>query len=189
MPDKARRALAPLGKDGAAESLHRFDVMGVEILVLHIAVETANVIALRHQRRACGFVIAKMARHQNDGTASRTRLFQRLHAGPGGGIGGHTFGKVVGGVVLDKGAADIVQAALCDLLTPGQRHVRPNELKVAHGAFAVARNRANSILYQPSDKAQPGRIGQGERQPDHPNDQQIDDKVSAFARRGLMRMV
>ena len=49
MAHEACRPFAPLWEHRSAESLHRLNVMRVKIGVLHIAVETANVIPLRNK--------------------------------------------------------------------------------------------------------------------------------------------
>ena len=110
MPYETRRAASALREDRAAESLHRLDIMRVEIGVLHVAVEPANVIAPRHKAGTHRFVVAIVARHQNDRLALFCRFFQRRDACAGRRILCHTLGEVARRIVFYKAAPHVVKA-------------------------------------------------------------------------------
>ena len=185
MPHEPCRAAPPLRKHRSTEGFERFDVMRVEIRVLHLAVEPADVIAPRHEGRPRRFVIAVMPGHQDHWLAGAVGLLQRRHAGAAWLGIGHAFGEIIGRVILDERPPQIVETARGNFLATGERHLGPDMFKIVERTAAVARQRGQDMLYQAADKAEPRLIGQGQSRANDPDDQQIAQVMARPATEGI----
>ena len=157
---KSGCALPSLRKDGPADARHRLDVMGVKIGIAHGPVEATHIKARLVQRDPHRLIITKMPAHEDDGALLRRRLLQCAETLTAQGLPREVVREISAGVILNQGAAGVVEAGIGNAQRFVVRHIRIDMCEVAQGAFAKMAKRADDTRSKRPHQAHTRAVGQ-----------------------------